>query len=106
MWGARAVTSMSEPWSLRSISVRLGAMPRAQWVSKDRQASPRRWMDCRGGVGDDGLVDVGLEVARGTAEGDGVVVGDDADADHGEGFALGGVDLAGRASCRVRPRGW
>src|ERR1043165_2809691 len=47
------------------------------------------------GVGDEGFVDVELEVAGGGAEGDGEVVGEDAGADHGHGLALGGGDLAG-----------
>jgi hypothetical protein len=47
-------------------------------------------------VGDhDGLEDVELEVTLGAGEGDGGVVAEDLGAEHGEGLALGGVDLAG-----------
>jgi hypothetical protein len=47
-------------------------------------------------VGDhDGLEDVELEVALRAGEGDGGVVAEDLGAEHGQGFALGGVDLAG-----------
>ena len=47
-------------------------------------------------VGDhDGLEDVELEVTLRAGEGDGGVVAEDLGAEHGEGLALGGVDLAG-----------
>jgi hypothetical protein len=47
-------------------------------------------------VGDhDGLEDVEFEVTLGAGEGDGGVVAEDLGAEHGEGLALGGVDLAG-----------
>jgi len=47
-------------------------------------------------VGDhDGLEDVELEVTLGTGEGDGGVVAEHLGAEHSEGLALGGVDLAG-----------
>jgi hypothetical protein len=47
-------------------------------------------------VGDhDGLEDVELEIALGAGEGDGGVVAEDLRAEHGEGLALGGVNLAG-----------
>jgi hypothetical protein len=47
-------------------------------------------------VGDhDGLEDVELEVTLRAGEGDGGVVAEDLGAEHGQGLALGGVDLAG-----------
>lgn len=47
-------------------------------------------------VGDhDGLEDVELEVALGAGKGDGGVVAEDLGAEHGQGLALRGVDLAG-----------
>lgn len=42
-----------------------------------------------------GLEDVELEMTGSTGDGDGAVVAHDLGADHGEGLALGGVDLAG-----------
>jgi hypothetical protein len=47
-------------------------------------------------VGDhDGLEDVELEITLRASEGDGGVVAEDLGAEHGQGLALGGVDLAG-----------
>ena len=45
-------------------------------------------------VDDHGLEDVEFEVALGPGEADGGVVSHDLAADHGHGFALGGIDLA------------
>ena len=44
---------------------------------------------------DDRLEDVELEIALRAGEADGGVVAHDLDGDHGDGFALGGIDFAG-----------
>src|SRR5215471_14370067 len=45
MWGARAVTSISDSWTCRAIRSRSGSMPTAQCSRKESQASASRRID-------------------------------------------------------------
>src|SRR5215813_8592236 len=94
MWGARAVTSMSERPTSSAIRARLAAIPSTQNSRKRAHASVRSEAECRKLKMMTRLENVQLEVALRAGQRNCRVVADHLHRDHGERLGLRGVDLA------------